>query len=314
MNPLAPRPLGRTGLHVSGIGFGALEIGRDWAPDVNPGDTGRHPDAAEAERTLLGLADAGVNLVDTAPAYWHSEDFIGRAFSANPGLRDRFVLATKVGEHCHPDTGSRHDYSAEATRAFIDDSLVKLRTDRIDLIQIHSASMDTLERGECLAAMIEARDAGKVRHVGMTGHVAECVRAVELGGYESVQVPLNLLNPAAEDTLLPLALERGVGVLLMRPLAGGKLTPKVAALEDETLRAAVLGFVEAAGDGATPDDLPGLAMAWLLTVPGVSSLLVGTRKPGTVTANIAAAARTQMPPDRRARLRAWSDGLTTRGW
>jgi len=214
------RPLGRTGLEVSEIGFGALEIGRDWAQDVNPDPS--HLSEAEAGRVLNGVLDLGINFIDTAPAYWHSEAFIGSAISHR---RDEFILATKVGEHCNP-SGSVYDYSAKATAGFIDSSLCKLKTDRIDLIQIHSASMEVLEKGETFEALRTAREAGKVLHIGMTGGVNECLRAVELGGYETVQVPYNLLGLSAEDRLLPLAREKGIGVIIMRGLAGGKLSEK----------------------------------------------------------------------------------------
>lgn len=303
------RPLGQTGLQVSEIGFGALEIGRDWAPDVNPAGDHRHLTPEEAGRVLNGILDLGVNLIDTAPAYWHSEEFIGRALA---GRRDEFVLATKVGEHCDPD-GSRYDYSFEATREFIDQSLQRLRTDRIDLLQIHSASMEVLERGDTLAAMQEAKKAGKVLHIGMTGGVAEAVRAVELGGYETVQVPYNLINRQAEERLLPLAAERGVGVMVMRPLAGGKLTDKCERLADRELCAAIQGFTHAAGADSATESLAGLALAYILAHPAVSSVLAGTRRLDAVRENIDAA-RTAMAPDRLRRLREYGEGLSVKAW
>src|SRR6187399_3129264 len=91
------RPLGATGLQVSEIGFGALEIGRDWAADVNPDPS--HPSESDAARVLNGLLDIGVNFIDTAPAYWYSEEFIGKALAHR---RTEYILATKVGEHCDP--------------------------------------------------------------------------------------------------------------------------------------------------------------------------------------------------------------------
>lgn len=307
---LPRRPLGRTGLQVSEIGFGALEIGRDWAPDVNPDGSHRHLTFEEAERVLHGILDLGINLIDTAPAYWHSEEYIGRALA---GRRDDYVLATKVGEHCDPENGSRYDYSYEATLEFIDRSLKRLRTDRIDLIQIHSASMEVLERGETLRAMEQARQAGKVRSIGMSGHVAECLRAVELGGYDSVQVPYNLVNRQAEERLLPLALERGVGVLVMRPLAGGKLTDKCDRLADRSLCEAIRGFETAAGAQPETGTLAGLALAYILAHPAVTSLLVGTRRLDAVKANIEAS-RTPMPADRADRLRRYGATLEIKAW
>lgn len=305
------RPLGSTGIMVSEIGFGALEIGRDWAPDVNPDPS--HPSQEEAARLLNHLLDRGVNFIDTAPAYWHSEEFIGAAIAHR---RDEYTLATKVGEHCDRD-GSVYDYSGPATLQFIDRSLKRLRTDRIDLLQIHSASMEVLERGETLEAMQKARDAGKVLHVGMTGGVAECVKAIELGGYETVQVPYNLLNLKAEDVLLGLAREHGTGVILMRGLAGGKLTEKHARLENAALRGAIAGFSRFLAPEAGPDapaTLAELAVRYLLASPEVSTIILGTRRAGALEANLASAARGPLSPDMAAAVRGYAATLDVKAW
>lgn len=276
------RPLGRTGLEVSEIGFGALEIGRDWAQDVNPDPS--HLSEAEAGRVLNGVLDLGINFIDTAPAYWHSEAFIGSAISHR---RDEFILATKVGEHCNP-SGSVYDYSAKATAGFIDSSLCKLKTDRIDLIQIHSASMEVLEKGETFEALRTAREAGKVLHIGMTGGVNECLRAVELGGYETVQVPYNLLGLSAEDRLLPLAREKGIGVIIMRGLAGGKLSEKFERLQNERLKEAIRGFLAFSGEGKPARDLVHLAVGTVLAHPAVSTVILGSRRLDAVQSNFVA--------------------------
>lgn len=279
---LPKRPLGRTGLLVSSIGLGALEIGRDWAGDVDPDP--RHLTEAEAIRFVHEVIDRGINFIDTAPAYWHSEEFLGKALR---GRRDQVILATKVGEHCDR-SGSYYDYSYEATLAFVDRSLQRLATDTIDLIQIHSAPIDVLERGETLAALQHARQAGKVRHIGMTGGVRECERAIELGGYETVQVPYNLLNLQAEARLLALARDQQVGVLVMRGLAGGKLTEKYSNIADESLREKIRSFEKFLGESGARD-LVHLAIGYLLANHEVSSVLVGSRKISHLEKSIAAA-------------------------
>ncbi len=301
------RPLGRTGLAVSEIGFGALELGRDWAPDVNPDPS--HLSEGDAARVLNGLLDLGVNLIDTAPAYWHSEEYIGKAIAHR---RDEVVLATKVGEHCDR-SGSFYDYSHDATLKFIDRSLERLRTDRIDLIQIHSASMEVLERGETLGAMQEARRAGKVLHIGMTGGVAECVRALELGGFESVQVPYNLLSVIPEERLLPLAREKGAGVILMRGLAGGKLSGKYERIQDDALRAKVASFRQFLNAENGPSDLASLALGYVLAAPEVSSVIVGTRRLEAVESNIAAVEK-PLSAELVARVRAHAKTLDAATW
>lgn len=305
--PIARRPLGRTGLMVSEVSLGALEIGRDWAADVNPGQH-QAPSFDDAARTLNGVLDLGVNLIDTAPAYWDSEDFIGRALAHR---RDEYVLATKVGEHCDR-SGSKYDYSADATRGFIDESLRRLRTDRIDLLQIHSASLEVLDRGETWGAMEAARQSGKARFLGMTGGVREAIRAIELGGFDTVQVPYHLLNVDAAERLFPLAEERGVGVLIMRSLAGGKLTAKFERHADPAVRAAIGSFLELTPTGKS-EELASVALRFALAPRAVTSLLVGSRTLQRFTESVEAA-RGSLAPEIVERAKALAKAVTVRVW
>jgi aryl-alcohol dehydrogenase-like predicted oxidoreductase len=308
MSNIKKRALGSTGLLVSEIGFGALEIGRDWAADVNADP--RHLSAAEAGRVLNALLDRGINFIDTAPAYWYSEEFIGKGLAHR---RSEYILATKAGEHCDP-SGSVYDYSYDATVRFIDQSLQRLQTDYIDLLQIHSASMEVLERGETLGAMEEARRAGKVRHLGMTGGAAECERALEIGGYETVQFPYNLLNISAENRLFDLIREKNAGAILMRGIAGGKLTRKYQNLQNEPLKNAIAGFEQYAYPGGD-DPLLDLAIGYVLARPEVSSVIIGSRRVEAMEQAIAAAARREnLSPDTLQRVAGYSRGLNVQAW
>ncbi len=161
--------------------------------------------------------------------------------------------------------------------------------------------------------MQQARQAGKVLHLGMSGGVDECVRAIETGGYESVQAPYNLINRHAEERLLPLAAEKGVAVLVMRPLAGGKLTDKCDRLADTDLCDAIRGFAEAAALDPATETLAGIALAYALSHPAVTSLLAGTRRLEAVRENVEGS-RTAMPPERAERLRVYSDSLSVKAW
>lgn len=297
------RTLGTTGLQVSEIGFGALEIGRDWADDCNPDPS--HLTASEAAGVLNAALDSGINFIDTAPAYWFSEEFIGNAIAHRRG---EYVLATKVGEQCDR-SGSIYDYSAKATHAFIDQSLRRLRTDTIDLLQIHSASIEVLERGETLQAMEEARAAGKVRHIGMTGGVPQCIRALELGGYETVQFPYNLLDISAEERLFPLIRERGAGAIIMRGLAGGKLTAKFENLQNRELADAIAAFDRISDE----DGLAALAVRFVLARPEVSSVILGTRRVSAIQENLKAAG-TLLAPEILEKVIACSRAQTIRTW
>jgi aryl-alcohol dehydrogenase-like predicted oxidoreductase len=301
------RPLGKTGLQVTEIGFGALEIGRDWASDVNPDSS--HLTQEEASTVLNGLLDLGVNFIDTAPAYWHSEEYIGKTIAHR---RQEYILATKVGEHCDRSR-SIYDYSHKGTVRFIDHSLRRLKTDHIDLIQIHSANVEVLERGETLAAMLEARQAGKVLHIGMTGGIDEAILALELGGYETVQVPYSLLNLKAEERLLALAREKEAGVIIMRGLAGGKLSDKYRQLIDRKTKAAIAGFSRFVGEDQGAESLVHLALEYILARPEVSSVIVGSRRLEAVAANLQLAEK-PVSAELLAAARAYAESLATNVW
>ncbi|MDD4279682.1 aldo/keto reductase [Candidatus Sumerlaeota bacterium] len=274
------RNLGTTGMMVSEIGFGALEIGRDWAQDVNTNFA--HLTQKEATTLLNKVLDNGINFIDTAPAYWFSEEYIGKALKTR---RDEFYLATKVGEYCDKN-GSVFDYSYSATLKFIDSSLQKLQTDHIDLIQIHSASKQVLEDGDVMRAMFAAKQAGKVLHIGMTGGVEECCLAIRLGGYETIQVPFNMLTPQALKVLFSLAKDHQVGVIIMRSLAGGKLTRKYEALKDEAVKAQIAKLDNLATEAADVKSLAHLAIAFVMNQEAVSTAIIGTRNAKTLEENI----------------------------
>lgn len=161
---LEMRPLGRTGLVSTLIGFGALEIGRDWGL----GDAGERarPDDEEAGRVLDGILDLGVSLIDTAAAYHRSEERIGAHLS---GRRSEYVLATKCGEH-NREPETFYDIRYEAIKRSVDENLDKLRTDVLDLVQIHFGpdQRKALEDGETVSPMKDARAEGKVRFLGAT--------------------------------------------------------------------------------------------------------------------------------------------------
>ncbi|MCX7625911.1 MAG: aldo/keto reductase, partial [Candidatus Sumerlaeaceae bacterium] len=254
----------------------------DWAADVDPNPC--HFIEAEAISFVHAALDRGVNFIDTAPAYWHSEEYLGKALK---GYRDRVVLATKVGEHCDP-SGSYYDYSYAASLGFIDQSLRRLQTDYLDLIQIHSAPLDVLERGETYEALCRARDEGKVLHIRMTGGARECARAIELGGYETVQVPYNLLNLLPERLVFPLVHRHQVGVLVMRGLAGGKLTEKYVNILDLNLKEKIASFEKFLNMSGI-SSMTHLALGYVLGSPDVSCVLVGTRKIEHLDKAIAAA-------------------------
>ena len=196
--------LGKTGMRISTIGFGGIPIQKVDVPTVR----------ALMER----LAAEGVNYIDTARGYTVSEAYLGEALE---GLRDRFVIATKSMAR-----------TKEAMASDIETSLRNLRTDVIDLYQVHNPSLADLEKvvapGGALEALLEAKAAGKIRHLGVTAHMATVFeRALSMDWVETIMFPYNIVETQGE-ALMRRAAEQGVGFICMKPLAGG-------ALEDATL-------------------------------------------------------------------------------
>ncbi len=198
------RLLGKTGLRISRMGFGGIPIQRTTAE--------------ETKKLIAYLYQRGVNFIDTARGYTVSEEYLGEALE---GLREKFFIATK--------SMSR---TKEAMAADIDISLKNLRTDYIDLYQIHNATPKDVEQvtapGGALEALQEAKAAGKIGHIGITAHSLDTFRmAVELPWVETIMFPYNIVETQAEE-LIRACKEKNIGFIDMKPLAGG-------AIEDATL-------------------------------------------------------------------------------
>ena len=219
------RILGRTGLKVSRMGFGGIPIQRI--------------DAKGTRALMLRLRDEGINYIDTARGYTVSESYLGEALE---GIRGDFILATK--------SMSR---TKEAMAKDIDISLGNLRTDYIDLYQVHNPSVAQLEQvvapGGALEALLEAKAAGKIGHIGLTAHSLEVfTMGLEMPWVETIMFPYNIVESQGIDLIAKCA-EKGIGFIDMKPLAGG-------AIEDATL---ALRYV-CANDNVT------------ITIPGMAEL------------------------------------------
>lgn len=193
------RVLGKTGLKISRLGLGGIPIQK-----IDPDGT----------RALIGeLMRESVNFIDTARGYTVSEEYLGYALE---GVRDKFVIATK--------STSR---TKEAMAKDIDISLANLRTGYIDLYQIHNPNAADLEvvmaEGGALEALIEAKAAGKIGHIGITLHSAELFKkALDLSFVETIMFPYNIVETQGEDLIAECA-KRNIGFICMKPLAGGAI-------------------------------------------------------------------------------------------
>ncbi|MBN1884269.1 MAG: aldo/keto reductase [Candidatus Krumholzibacteriota bacterium] len=202
------RRLGRTDIDAAVVGFGGIPI--------------QGLSADEAETVLLRALDRGVNFFDTARGYTDSEEKMGRALAPH---RDRIFLSTKAMSR-----------TAEAMRGELETSLRRLRTDMIDLYQLHAVgSLEVLETvlgpGGALETLERAREEGKIRWIGVTGHSRPVLlEAVETDRFDTVQLPFNPIETEWSEDVLPAAAARRVGTIGMKPVAGGALRNVAASL------------------------------------------------------------------------------------
>ena len=291
------RLLGRTGLRVSEISLGAVEIGMPYGIPTAGGL--ERPSEEEAHALLHAALDMGINLIDTARAYGESEEIIGRALK---GRRHEYILATKV--YHYADRGLSTAEQRRAIRESIETSLRALQTDVIDILQIHSATQEVLERGEVLRELEEAQRAGKARFLGATVYGVEApMTAVLDGHYDVIQVAYNMLDRRLEAEVLPLAYEKRIGVMVRSVLLKGVLTPRYAALPDGLAELQEAARRLEAIVQTECESLPEAAFRYVLDNPCISTALVGTGKLRNLQRAVEYAGRGPLSPELKAAIR-----------
>lgn len=264
------RPFGKTDMKVAILGFGSAEIGYE------------RTDQDVVDRILNAALDQGLNVVDTAECYVDAEEQIGRAIS---NRRKDFFLFTKCG-HYVKDGSRGDDWSKEALLGSIERSLARCKTDVLDLVHLHSCSLETLKKGECIDALEEARKQGKVRYIGYSGDSKAARYAIECGRFDSLQTSVNIADQECIDLTLPLAREKNMGVVAKRPLAN--VAWRYQAKPDNNYhveywnRFQALEYPFLTGDKARdtgPDGAVGVALRFTAFQPGVHVCIVGTSKP-----------------------------------
>lgn len=193
------KTLGKTGLKVSKLGFGGIPI--------------QKVDAAVTRKLVELMAEKGMNYIDTARGYTVSESYLGEALE---GMRDKFILATKSMAR-----------TKEAMAKDIQISLSNLRTDYIDLYQVHNPNMEQLDQVQgpdgALEALLEAKKEGKIGHIGLTAHSVEVFeKAISLSWVETIMFPYNIVENQGEELIRRCA-EQNIGFIVMKPLAGGAI-------------------------------------------------------------------------------------------
>ncbi len=269
------RRLGRTGLQVSEIGFGALEIGRAWGVPIE-GDFAV-PSEKEVHVLLDRVLELGINLIDTAPAYMLSEERIGKLLK---GRRKEFYLVTKCGEH-FDGYDSQYDFSTEGTLRFIEASLRRLQTDYLDLVQIHCGpdEEETIRQGDALEGMLRAKKEGKVRWIGVSCHASGARVALDMQAYDVLQLPYNLLNRSIEGEIISRAAQADVGIIIRDALGRGRLTDKVRSIagDADPKVIKVKAFLAKMEARRIRTPLSQIAIQFVLRNPHVATVLVGTR-------------------------------------
>jgi aryl-alcohol dehydrogenase-like predicted oxidoreductase len=323
------RRLGQSDLEVNPVVLGAWAIG---------GSMWGGQDEQQSIAAIHASLDAGVNMIDTAPVYGmgRSEEIVGKALR---GRRDRVLIATKCGLIWDRPEGRfrftmidvdgkphpvHHDMSPAAVRRGFEDSLRRLGTDHVDLLQIHWPDPG-LRTDEMFGEMCKLKQEGKARWLAVCNFSLEQLQvARQVGGIVSDQPQYNLLDRGIEDEVLPWCRREGVGVLVYSPMARGLLTGKYGpghqfAPNDHRsgvrwfqpeLRPRVLAALEQAKTMAAAYGVSvgNLAVAWVLSQPGVTAALVGARDAAQAAENARAAAVKLRPEDAQTLAR-WFDLL-----
>jgi aryl-alcohol dehydrogenase-like predicted oxidoreductase len=291
------RRLGRTGLQVSEISLGTVELGLDYGVPV----AGEHLRPAEDQAAYLlnRSLDLGVNFIDTARAYGVSEEVIGRALKTR---RREYILATKLAPIREEGQSDRE--LREQVKASITASLRALQTDVIDLLQSHHTPVEVVRAGRVVEAMKEVQAAGYVRFIGASTYEEEAPLAVLADGrFDTLQVAYSPVDRTLEDKVLPLARQKDVGVVIRSVLLRGVLTHRYKFIPDALadLRGAIERLAALAGNEVA--DLPEMAYRFVLNNPTVSTALVGTARLQELEAALSFAGKGVLSPELAARIR-----------
>jgi aryl-alcohol dehydrogenase-like predicted oxidoreductase len=299
------RTLGRTGWNVSEISFGAWAIGGSWG-DVSD---------AESLAALHAALDGGVNFFDTADVYGdgRSERLLAKLRKER---KEKFYIATKAGRRLDPHIAS--GYNRKNLTAYINRSLKNLRTDALDLLQLHCPPTEVYYRPEVFSILDDLVKAGKVRHYGVSVEkVEEALKAIEFPNVKTVQIIFNIFRQRPSEMFFTEAQRRKVGILARVPLASGMLSGKLtrastfakddhrgfnrhgeafdrgetfSGVDYETGLRVVENLRQLMPPHAT---MAQLALRWILEFPAVTCAIPGGKRPSQVTDNLAAS---DLPP------------------
>ena len=276
--PMETKRLGRTDLEVGRLGIGLSEVGFNL----------EMADANQVREVINLALDSGVNFLDTAACYGISEELLGNVASER---RNEYVLATKAG-HFLP-RGEGEDWTYDLIISSIERSLGLMKTDHVDLVQLHSCSVDILEKGDVIRALQDAKAAGKTRYVGYSGDNKNAKWAVTSGLFDTLQTSFNLVDQSARTNLFADVEERDMGLIIKRPIGNAvwgagadpepyKHIPDYAA--EYFRRAGVMSEEGPLADD--PNDRIRLALGFTFAHPEVDVTIVGTQRPNHMKSNL----------------------------
>lgn len=285
MAELPKRTLGRTGLEVTTLGFGAMELrGAPAGPEITD---------QQAEKVLNAVLDAGINFIDTSIDYGRSEELMGRFIAHR---RSEYFLASKCG--CVPGAamGAEHIHTAENIRAGVEQSLRRMKTDYLDLVQFHrSLTRHQFEQHGALEAALALKKAGKVRLVGVSGTLPQLAEQIEMGVFDAFQIPYSALQREHEE-IIARASAAGAGIIIRGGVARGAPTDwqrgyymlPGSAMRDRWEQARLDELL----DGMSRAEF---MLRFTLSNPDLDTTIVGTKDVSHLRDNIAAALKGPLP-------------------
>jgi aryl-alcohol dehydrogenase-like predicted oxidoreductase len=289
MNELATSMLGSTGIDVSRLGYGSMELRHTGTPD-RPG-----LDRATAGALLNEVLDAGITYIDTSPTYGPAEELIGEFLSTR---RDEFTLATKTGFVIEELPARRHVFSRDVVRAGLEWSLRRLRTDYVDLVQLPgSPTPEELRELGTLEELQALRAEGKCRFFGISGWLPNLSEHIDWAAFDVFQIPYSALEQE-NASLLPNASSAGIGTVIRGGVAQGAVITSADGSAEERVAAQ-----QAAWASANLDELLGgnsrgeFMIRYLLSNPNINTAIVGTSSIDHLHANVTAALKGPLPPE-----------------
>ena len=298
MSSLQKSILGRTGLNVTKLGYGAMELrGTNHFPRLS---------AKEAGTLLNSVLDSGINYIDTSPDYGYSEQTIGEHIAHR---RDEFYLASKCGcpveaPDIPHDQRKPHDYSRANIRAAVEQSLRRLRTDYLDVVQLHvTPDRKVLEENDSVAELLALQQEGKVRCIGTSSTIPQLAGHIDMGVFEVFQIPYSLVEREHED-LIHKAAAGGAGIVIRGGVSRGVMVKDEAVIDEYPafLQDSFRARRNLWQDTSIDDLLQGAsAMEFMLRFtisnPDMSTTIVGTANPEHLAANVKAAEKGPLPAD-----------------